>query len=361
MRQSHYEALQPVCPRCLQGQGQSQPLHLEVLATADDTQGRAIITAGRLLCTNDACQQEYPIIDGVPIVVPNVREYVQAYQAQLLQRADMNTHVQSLIGDCLGPDSVFNQTRQYLSTYAADGYAEFEDSASGPTSASAALLKQINQLAGPSGPGPLLDLGCAVGRTSLDLAVAASDAGNELVLGIDQQFAMVQFAQRLLQQGAASYPLRSTGMVYEDRTIRLPRHTPANLDYWVCDAAVLPFANATFATAYGLNLLDSVANPVAVLASAARALQPGGSLRLATPFEWSSQVTPTEHWIGGHSQRSALGGDPVAMLQNMIGRADAGLDNLRIVAQEDGLCWQTRITDRSFMQYQAYGLILERQ
>ncbi|MFK7913453.1 MAG: methyltransferase domain-containing protein [Pseudomonadales bacterium] len=360
MRLQHFEILQPVCPRCLHQGALTSPLTLEAQQQVDDPHGNAVITSGRLLCSNSGCQQEFPIIDGVPLLVPNVREYVQAYQTQLLQRSDLYGSSESLIGDCLGPDALFNQTRQYLSTYAADGYGEFEQPEPGPASSSAALLAKLDRVAGDNPRGHLLDMGCATGRTSIDIATAAGPRADELVLGVDQQFAMIQFAQRLLQQGTADYPLRSVGLVYENKTVHMPAPLPANLDFWVCDAAAPPFADATFGTMYGLNLLDSVADPTAVLAAAAGILHPGASLRLATPFEWSSQVTAPDRWIGGHSQRSDLGGNPVAVLQSLIGRAELGLDGLRIVAEKDGLCWQTRITDRSSMQYQAYAQVLER-
>lgn len=369
MRPEHFAALAPICPRCRSGADESQwPLTLEPWQDARAADGSLIIVSGRLHCPAANCRQEYPIVDGVPILVPDVRGYVEAFQWQLLGRHDLDPQTESLLGDCLGPDHVLNQTRQYLSTYAGDGYsnpsaAEFPAAAAAVGNHSTGVVSLLEALLALA-PHPLpaaariLDLGCAVGRSSLALAERLPAAG--LVLGVDQQFGMVRFAQQLLRTGQASYPLRAAGMVYHPQSVQLAMPIPASVDYWVCDATALPFADQCMHEVLALNLLDAVAEPYALLQSAARVLVTGGQLRLATPFEWSSQVTPPAQWIGGHSQRAELQGEPVAVLKALLAGVGAETPGLRVLAEQDNLRWQTRVTARSTMLYQAYGLVLER-
>ena len=58
--------------------------------------------------------------------------------------------------------------------------------------------------------GPVLDLGCSVGRTSFELAGIM----DELVLGIDLSFSMLKLAANILRKGTVKFPVKSTGIVY---------------------------------------------------------------------------------------------------------------------------------------------------
>lgn len=167
MQISHWEALQPVCPRCAASGETNAPLYLaEILKQGVEER----IDEGIIYCTIDDCRQEYPIIDGVPILVPNVREYVAAYAQQILQRCDLSSTVESLIGDCIGPDEPFNLSRFYLSSYAHDGYGEFATDGTVSDYSVTRLLEDCLTLAHQPIAGPILDLGCGTGRSTLTAA-----------------------------------------------------------------------------------------------------------------------------------------------------------------------------------------------
>ena len=68
------------------------------------------------------------------------------------------------------------------------------------------------------------------------------------------------------------------GMVYERRDFPVPDDAASRVDFWACDAPALPFPDGSFAEAAGLNVLDTVHAPLALLGSLARVLRSGGSL-----------------------------------------------------------------------------------
>ena len=68
-------------------------------------------------------RQEYPIIDGVPIIVASLQPLLAERVIELLLRDDLDPALEGLIGDALGAGSWFDALRQTVSTYAWDGWA----------------------------------------------------------------------------------------------------------------------------------------------------------------------------------------------------------------------------------------------
>jgi SAM-dependent methyltransferase len=204
----------------------------------------------------------------------------------------------------------------------------------------------------------VLDLGCGAGRTAFDLADRHAGA---LVLGLDMNLALLRLA-RQAAAGAVSYPRRRIGLVYDRR--RFPVSLPAagRVDFWACDALALPFAAGAADVAVALNLLDCVNEPWRLLAGLAEAVRPGGRVLLATPYDWSTRATPVETWIGGHSQRAAHGGAAEPFLRALLteGAHPRSVAGLRVLAEEAGWPWQTRLHDRSTVLYRAHLLAVGR-
>jgi hypothetical protein len=80
------------------------------------------VIEGVLVCSNRECMGEYPIIDGVPIIVSDLRTYVSQNIMPILSRSDLSETMETLLGDCCGPGSAFDSHRQHVSTYAFDHY-----------------------------------------------------------------------------------------------------------------------------------------------------------------------------------------------------------------------------------------------
>lgn len=347
MRRRHFEELAPVCPTCRRPEAAAPLAIAAVFAEAEDD-----IEQGILLCQNAACLREYPIIDGIPIIIREIRDYLARHQLAVFARDDLAAPLETLLGDGAGPGSHYDHQRQTLSTYAFSHFADLdEERADDPAAGSVVdVLEAALALGGEAPEGPALDAGCAVGRAALALA----ERRGGLVLGVDLGFAMLRLARAALR-GRARYPLRREGLVYERRRLEGRFPGAERVDFWACDFERLPFADGAFALALALNTLDCSPSPLAHLAALTAVLAPGGALRLATPFDWSPATTPFEAWVGGHSQRSEAGGRGEAALRALIGAAP-GLERLELLAERGDIRWRLRVHDRHAVEYRLHAI-----
>jgi SAM-dependent methyltransferase/uncharacterized protein YbaR (Trm112 family) len=324
------------------------PLKVGLEAQAD---GESLVH-GALHCTNSDCQCEYPVIDGIPLIVPQVRTFIANNVAHLIARNDLPAAVEAMLGDSCGPGSTLDTTRFHLSSYAWDHYAEFdpEEHAGEPGPGSVVrVLDRGLSLAGAQLSGPLLDAGCSVGRATFELA----ERCDELVLGVDLNFSMLRLAAGVMRQGVVTYPRRRVGLVFDRRQFRVPFDHSTNVDFWVCDTAALPFPAATFAAAVSLNVLDCVSSPLDMLGSLAKILKPAAPLVLSTPYDWSGVVTVPGAWVGGHSDRAPGGGASEPVLRALLtpGAHPASVKGLRLTGEVEHVPWRVRAHDRSVTTY----------
>jgi SAM-dependent methyltransferase/uncharacterized protein YbaR (Trm112 family) len=356
LRRSHFEAIQPVCPRCRLERQLDVPL---VLATVTKEE-HDVIVEGVLHCGAEMCLQEYPIIDAIPIIVPNVRAYLCENLFHLTLRHDRSDAIESLLGDAAGPGSAYDVSRQHLSTYAWDHYHEFDprgDATENRAGAVSRCLEHSLNLVGDRFSGHAIEVGCSVGRATFDLAKRTDD----LVLGVDVNFSMLQVAQTLLRTGVVRYPRRRVGIVYDRCEFEVQFDEADRVDFWACDALALPFSTGSFSCAVALNVLDCVVSPCAFLDSVADLLTPGGKAVFATPYDWSSGVTPVEAWIGGHSQRGPDHGASEPLLRSLLtpGAHPQSSDRLRLTAEIQHMPWHARLHDRSFVEYTVHIVAAE--
>ena len=368
MRKQHFEALRPVCPVCRQsaersgGQGWSLGI-----CTIDREEGEHIVE-GVLRCSNGACQREYPIIDGIPFLIANLRQYISDNILALYARGDLSELTESIVGDCCGVGSAFETMRQYLSSYAWDHYGDLDPEEPGNgldgdpdgglenggprPGACVRMLKAGLELAGELPEHPIIDIGCAAGRTALELAHATG----QLVVGVDLHLPTLRLASGVIRHGLLSYPRRRVGLVYDRRDIAADLPGRDKVEIWACDATSLPFSRGTFGAAVGLNVLDSVRSPLELLGSIAGALIPGGAAVLSSPYDWSPAVTPIAEWVGGHSQRGRDRGSSAHILRQLLtpGALASSIPGLELEAELSEFPWHVRMHERSVVTYKSH-------
>lgn len=342
MRRRHFKTLRPVCPVCRPSAGEF-PLQLTSVAREDADH----IVEGVLGCSNAACQREFPIIDGIPIIVPTIRSYVRDQLSAIHGRDDLGAVSESILGDCAGPGSPHDALRQHVSSYVWDHYGEFDPSESAEPRPGGIVRLLEYSFAALKLPTPVIDIGCGPGRTTFELAARSGG----LVLGVDLHFAMLRVAARALRTGAVRYARRSVGLVYERREFAVPFAAAENVDFWACDALALPFAEGQWPLAVCLNVLDCVAGPAELLAELRRIVRPEGHAVLACPYDWSTGATPVEGWLGGHSQRGPQRGASEPVLRQLL--AHGGWE---IAAERDGFDWRVRLHDRAAMHYRVHSV-----
>ncbi|MDB5381367.1 MAG: Methyltransferase protein [Rhodospirillales bacterium] len=359
MRLAHFEALAPVCPRC---RLEARPDRVLVLGTVGRRDGD-LIEAGTLLCPAPECQHEFPIIDGIPILVPDPARFLADSQAQILARDDLLPDTLSAIGDAVGPGTPFEASRHHLGAYAHDHWAEFDPEIGTqhfpPGSVARALHAGLAMLGEGLPSGPALEIGCSVGRAAAELAAC----GGGLVLGIDLNFSMLRLAAQAQQTGRVAFARRRIGLVYDPVSFAIPTPNAARIDHWACDAMALPFAPAMFSRVVALNVLDCVPSPVSLLQSVAALLAPGGGAVMASPYDWSPTATQPPYWIGGHSQRGPHQGSAESLVRALLteGAHPQSIAGITIAGEILNQPWAVRLHARSTMVYALHLLALRKQ
>lgn len=357
MRLSHFKAFAPHCPICAATR-EPKKLVLGYIADGDEE----AVRAGILLCAESSCQAEYPVIDGIPVILPRARSFLAERGTELLLRDDLAPALESLLGDALGPGSWFDSIRQTVSSYGWDAWADLDPEEQGSTGlepgAARRCLARLLELANPEVSGAALDLGCGAGRTSFELAARFPHA---LVLGVDTNLTLLRLAQGACG-GRISYPRRRVGVVYDRRRFAIAPDGCERVDFWACDAMALPFAPRIADLIAALNLLDCVQEPASLLAAMASLTRPAGMMLLATPYDWNTRATPIETWIGGHSQRGPHEGRGEPFLRTLLtpGAHPQSVAGVRIRAEDPSWPWHTRLHDRAAVAYRTHLVAVER-
>lgn len=146
-----------------------------------------------------------------------------------------------------------------------------------------------------------LDVGCAVGRSTFELA---RDFGE--VIGVDLSAAFIQAGQRLQRDGILDYWRKEEGDLGERVQASIdPAIDRSRVTFRQADACSLPAEYVGFDAVLAANLICRLPSPKAFLGRLAgpRGLvRPGGLLVLMTPFTWLEQFTPKEVWLGGYEK-----------------------------------------------------------
>lgn len=357
MRIGHFELLRPVCPACRSRDGTDSQLAISIV----EAEAEGDIESGIVNCP--ICGAEFPIIDGMPVIVPDVPRFVRENLFYLVARTDLTPAVESLLGDATGPDSGLQSIRQHVSSYVWDHWGDQDTAEEGdapgaaqPGSIVRMLARGLELFSSDIPEGPLLDLGCGPGRTVAELA---SRTGRT-VLGIDLSIPLARTARQALVEGEVDYPRRRIGLVYDRRRFAVSCPARQLMDIWICDALALPFAAGTFALASALNVLDCVARPREALVEIDRVLRPQGGALLALPFDWTGHVTPVEEWLGGHSQRAAHAGSAEAILEMLLSEGALATGRLRCLEPPVEVPWHVRLHNRSCMHYTVHLLAARR-
>ena len=137
-----------------------------------------------------------------------------------------------------------------------------------------------------------LDLGCAVGRSSFEMARDCDE-----VLGIDFSHAFIQAAETLRGGETLVYQRMEEGMQGTALAARAPvGGEGGRLRFCQGDAMNLAADLGTFDRVHAANLLCRLAEPLRLLERLPALVRPGGQLVLATPCTWLEEFTPPALW-----------------------------------------------------------------
>jgi putative 4-mercaptohistidine N1-methyltranferase len=138
-----------------------------------------------------------------------------------------------------------------------------------------------------------LDLGCAVGRSSLELARHFDD-----VVGIDFSARFVAEAERMRDKGIVTVSAPREGDMRDEMQLELPAELRSP---WVKfeqgDACDLRADIGTFDLVLMANLIDRLPDPAKCLARLPQIISSGGWLIITSPYTWLEEYTPRTKWL----------------------------------------------------------------
>jgi putative 4-mercaptohistidine N1-methyltranferase len=141
--------------------------------------------------------------------------------------------------------------------------------------------------------GRALDLGCAVGRSSFELARHFDD-----VLGIDFSARFVAEASRMRQARNAIVRVPREGTIVDEVKLELPDDLHSgNITFEQGDACNLPPEIGRFDFVLMANLIDRLPDPAKCLARLRDLINPNGWLAITSPYTWLEEYTPRDKWL----------------------------------------------------------------
>ena len=156
-----------------------------------------------------------------------------------------------------------------------------------------------------------LDIGCAIGRSTLELATAF-----ESVTGLDFSARFIGMAEKMRSEGRIRYTIPTEGDLMEYREAALPdplAKVRDRVDFWQADACNLKPIFTGYDLVFAGNLIDRLYDPAKFLADIAGRIEEGGLLILTSPYTWMEEFTPKEKWLGGYKRD----GEPVTTLEGL--------------------------------------------
>ena len=157
-----------------------------------------------------------------------------------------------------------------------------------------------------------LDLGCAVGRSTFELAKSFDS-----VTGLDFSARFIRVGIDLQEKGFMRYVIPEEGELVSFHEKSLSAlgldETRNKVEFWQADAVNMKPHFTDYDLVFGGNLLDRLYDPAKFLARIHERLRVGGLLILTSPYTWLEEFTPREHWIGGFKRD----GEPVTTLDGL--------------------------------------------
>lgn len=198
-----------------------------------------------------------------------------------------------------------------------------------------------------------LDLGCATGRSSFELAKTFAH-----VTGLDFSARFIRIGVELQRRGRIRYTIPTEGALETFCEQRLDAlglaETADRVEFFQADACNLKPIYDEYDLVLAANLLDRLYAPRKFLADIAGRIRPGGLLVLASPYSWDKQYTEPAEWLGGYR----VAGEPYSTLE---GLQDALRDTFALVGEPEQIPFVIRETARKHQHTVSEVTVWERK
>lgn len=194
----------------------------------------------------------------------------------------------------IAPSSHY-ETDKLLSEYAEFHYG---DEYFGVQNFSKALSDLAVSVLGDSPKQKALDLGCATGRATFELAKHFDS-----VTGIDFSARFIGLGVQLAEKGSIRYTLADEGELvsYKSRNLQDLGLTEVakKVEFFQGDACNLKPQFTGYDFVLAANLIDRLYSPSKFLRHIYERINLGGHLMITSPYTWLAEHTPREEWLGG--------------------------------------------------------------
>ena len=158
-----------------------------------------------------------------------------------------------------------------------------------------------------------LDLGCATGRASFELAEHFDE-----VEGVDFSARFISVATRLKDDGYIAYHAKEEGDLFRLKRVTIEDlgydHIKEKVTFWQGDACNLKPTLHSYDLVMATNLIDRLYNPRLFLDTIDTRLNENGVLVLTSPYTWQESSTEKEFWLGGYKDEE---GNEVRTIDNL--------------------------------------------
>jgi 5-histidylcysteine sulfoxide synthase/putative 4-mercaptohistidine N1-methyltranferase len=196
------------------------------------------------------------------------------------------------------------QVDQTFNTYETDEqismYLEFHygDEYFGVPNFPRACIEAVIRETGRSKLDRVLDVGCAVGRSSFELARIATH-----VDAVDFSARFIRNALGLRNHGQVRYLITDEGELTSLKVAKLVdlglAEVADRIEFSQGDACNLKPLYTNYDLVFAGNLIDRLYEPAQFLTDMAHRVNKGGYLVLTSPYTWLEEYTEKQHWIGG--------------------------------------------------------------
>ncbi len=140
-----------------------------------------------------------------------------------------------------------------------------------------------------------LDLGCAVGRASFELARRCTE-----VVGVDYSERFIKVADHIKANGSFLFGCVEQGDLARPCQAVVPAEIDRRrLKFERGDAMNLRADLGSFDVVLMANLIDRLSEPRHCLRRLPVLVKSGGQLIITSPYTWLEQYTPRSNWLGG--------------------------------------------------------------
>ena len=197
-----------------------------------------------------------------------------------------------------------------------------------------------------------LDLGCAVGRSTFELAREF-----DFVNGLDFSARFVRIAFQMREKGVTHYELAEEGEIVSYHEKRLEEFGlepfKNKVEFFQADASNLKSQFTGYDMILAANLIDRLYDPVKFLTTIHKRLNMSGLLVLTSPYTWLEEFTKKVNWVGGFRKD----GEPYTTLEGLQDHLSA---HFRMLDEPRDIEFVIRETRRKFQHTVAQMTVWER-